>query len=57
MLRIAVQSNGRLYDDTMNLLKEADIAVYPGKRYNMAEHEQLEAHAMRLRMKSVETKK
>ena len=24
MLRIAVQSKGRLYDDTMNLLAEAD---------------------------------
>ena len=27
MLRIAVQSKGRLYDDTMNLLAEADIMV------------------------------
>ena len=25
MLRIAVQSKGRLFDDTMNLLAEADI--------------------------------
>ncbi|KXB36247.1 ATP phosphoribosyltransferase [Bacteroidales bacterium KA00344] len=32
MLRIAVQSKGRLYDDTMNLLQEADIFVYPSKR-------------------------
>lgn len=32
MLRIAVQSKGRLYDDTMNLLQEADIVVYPSKR-------------------------
>lgn len=32
MLRIAVQSKGRLYDDTMNLLAEADINVYPSKR-------------------------
>lgn len=27
MLRIAIQSKGRLYDDTMNLLAEADIKV------------------------------
>ena len=32
MLRIVVQSKGRLYDDTMNLLQEADIFVYPSKR-------------------------
>lgn len=32
MLRIAVQSKGRLYDDTMNLLAEADIKVTPSKR-------------------------
>ena len=32
MLRIAVQSKGRLYDDTMNLLKEADIKVSASKR-------------------------
>lgn len=32
MLRIAVQSKGRLYDDTMNLLQEADVFVYPSKR-------------------------
>lgn len=32
MLRIAVQSKGRLYDDTMNLLSEADIKVTPSKR-------------------------
>ena len=32
MLRIAVQSKGRLFDDTMNLLAEADIKVSPGKR-------------------------
>lgn len=32
MLRIAVQSKGRLYDDTMNLLAEADIKVNSGKR-------------------------
>ena len=32
MLRIAVQSKGRLYDDTMNLLAEADIKVPSSKR-------------------------
>lgn len=32
MLRIAVQSKGRLFDDTMNLLAEADIKVNPSKR-------------------------
>ena len=32
MLRIAIQSKGRLYDDTMNLLAEADIKVPSSKR-------------------------
>ena len=32
MLRIAVQSKGRLFEDTMNLLAEADITVNPSKR-------------------------
>ena len=32
MLRIAVQSKGRLYDDTMQLLTEADIKVSATKR-------------------------
>lgn len=32
MLRIAVQSKGRLYDDTMNLLSEADIKINSNKR-------------------------
>ena len=32
MLRIAVQSKGRLFDDTMNLLAEADIKVSTSKR-------------------------
>ena len=32
MLRIAVQSKGRLFDDAMNLLAEADIKVNPSKR-------------------------
>lgn len=32
MLRIAVQSKGRLFDDTMNLLSEADIKINASKR-------------------------
>ena len=32
MLRIAVQSKGRLYDDTIHLLEEADIKVPSSKR-------------------------
>lgn len=32
MLRIAVQSKGRLFDDTMNLLAEADIKISNSKR-------------------------
>ena len=32
MLRIAVQSKGRLYEDTMNLLAEADIKISNSKR-------------------------
>ena len=32
MLRIAIQSKGRLYEDTMNLLAEADIKISNSKR-------------------------
>ncbi|MCH5307330.1 MAG: ATP phosphoribosyltransferase [Prevotella sp.] len=32
MLRIAIQSKGRLFDDTMNLLTEADIKISSGRR-------------------------
>lgn len=32
MLRIAVQSKGRLFDDTMNLFNEADIKISSNKR-------------------------
>ena len=32
MLRIAIQSKGRLFDDTMNLLSEADIKVSASRR-------------------------
>ena len=37
MLRIAVQSKGRLYDDTMNLLSEADIKVSSSNRTLIAQ--------------------
>lgn len=37
MLRIAVQSKGRLFDDTMNLLSEADIKVSASKRTLLAQ--------------------
>lgn len=37
MIRIAVQSKGRLYEDTMNLLKEADIQVKESKRTLLVE--------------------
>ena len=37
MLRIAVQSKGRLFDDTMNLLSEADIKVSASKRTHLVQ--------------------
>lgn len=37
MLRIAVQSKGRLYDDTMNLLAEAGVKISPAKRTLLVE--------------------
>ena len=37
MLRIAVQSKGRLYEDTINLLAEADIKVSSSKRTLLVE--------------------
>lgn len=37
MLRIAIQSKGRLYDDTMHLLAEADIKVNANKRSLLAQ--------------------
>ena len=36
-LRIAVQSKGRLFDDTMHLLTEADIKVGASKRTLLVE--------------------
>ena len=32
MLRIAIQSKGRLYDDTISLLRESDIKIPTSKR-------------------------
>lgn len=37
MLRIAIQSKGRLFDDTMHLLNEADIKVSANKRTLLVE--------------------
>ena len=37
MLRIAVQSKGRLFDDTMNLLSESDIRIPSSKRTLLVE--------------------
>lgn len=37
MLRIAVQSKGRLFDETMRLLDEADIRINRGKRTLLAQ--------------------
>ncbi|MDD6438340.1 MAG: ATP phosphoribosyltransferase [Prevotella sp.] len=37
MFRIAIQSKGRLYDDSMNLLSEAGIKVGPAKRTLLVE--------------------
>ena len=37
MLRIAVQSKGRLFEDTMQLLSEADIKVSASKRTLLVE--------------------
>ncbi|MDE5787782.1 MAG: ATP phosphoribosyltransferase, partial [Bacteroidaceae bacterium] len=37
MLRIAVQSKGRLFEDTMNLLSEAGIKIPSSKRTLLVE--------------------
>ena len=49
MLRIAVQSKGRLFDDTMNLLAEADIKVSSGRRTLLVQSQNfpLEVHYLR----------
>ncbi len=37
MIRIAIQSKGRLYEETMNILQEADIKISTGKRTLLVE--------------------
>lgn len=49
MLRIAVQSKGRLYDDTMNLLSEADIKVSSNKRTLLVESSNFPLEVLYLR--------
>lgn len=49
MLRIAVQSKGRLYDDTMNLLSEADIKISKSKRTLLVQSENLPLEVLYLR--------
>ena len=38
MLRIAVQSKGRLFEETMALLQEADIKISASKRILLYSH-------------------
>ena len=49
MLRIAVQSKGRLYDDTMQLLNEADIKISAGKRTLLVESKNFPLEVLYLR--------
>jgi ATP phosphoribosyltransferase len=49
MLRIAVQSKGRLFDDTMNLLSEADIKVSGTKRTLLVESSNFPLEVLYLR--------
>lgn len=49
MLRIAVQSKGRLFDDTMNLLAEADIKVGGSKRTLLVEAQNFPLEVLYLR--------
>lgn len=49
MLRIAVQSKGRLYDDTMNLLSEADIKINKSKRTLLVQSENFPLEVLYLR--------
>jgi len=49
MLRIAVQSKGRLFDDTMNLLSEADIKVSTSKRTLLAQAKNFPLEVLYLR--------
>lgn len=49
MLRIAVQSKGRLFDDTMQLLSEADIKVSASKRTLLVESKNFPLEVLYLR--------
>lgn len=49
MLRIAVQSKGRLFDDTMNLLVEADIKVSSGRRTLLVQSQNFPLEVLYLR--------
>ena len=49
MLRIAVQSKGRLFDDTMQLLSEADIKVSASKRTLLVEAKNFPLEVLYLR--------
>ena len=49
MLRIAIQSKGRLFDDTMNLLTEADIKVGASKRTLLVEAKNFPLEVLYLR--------
>lgn len=49
MLRIAVQSKGRLYEDTMNLLNEASIKFVSGKRKLLIPSKNFPAEVLYLR--------
>ena len=49
MLRIAVQSKGRLYDDTMNLLAEAGIKIPSSKRTLLVESQNFPLEVLYLR--------
>lgn len=48
-MRIAVQSKGRLYDDTMSLLSESDIRVSPSKRTLLVESDNFPLEVLFLR--------
>ena len=49
MLRIAVQSKGRLYEDTMNLLGEADIKISKSRRTLLVQSENFPLEVLYLR--------
>lgn len=49
MLRIAVQSKGRLFDDTMNLLAEADIKVSSERRTLLVQSQNFPLEVLYLR--------